>query len=87
MSPGPPPEITEKPASDKQARDVLGDLRSTDGPGLMRALPNIDTAGRMPRRRSVAATNSAIIPNTRHASCPLVVYVACGSISSGILVV
>ena len=34
----------------------------------MRALPNTDTAGRMPRRRSVASTNSAIMPNTRHAS-------------------
>src|SRR3954452_8520965 len=52
----------------------------------MRALPNIDTAGRMPRSRSVAATNSSIIPSTRQASCPLVVYIACGSISSGILV-
>src|SRR5512143_128795 len=53
----------------------------------MRALPNIETAGRTPRSRSVAAANSAIIPSTRQASCPLVVYVACGSISSGILVV
>src|SRR5580765_4711874 len=51
----------------------------------MRALPNIDTAGRMPRRRSVAAVNSAIIPSTRQASCPLVVYIAWGSMSSGIL--
>ena len=37
--------------------------------------------------RSVAMANSAIIPSTRHASCPLEVYVACGSISSGIFVV
>src|SRR5262245_17735412 len=51
----------------------------------MRALPNIETAGRMPRRRSVAAANSAIIPSTRQASCPLVVCIACGSICSGIL--
>src|SRR6266536_517132 len=53
----------------------------------MRELPNIDTAGRRPRRRSVARANSAIIPSTRQASCPLVVYIACGSISSGILLV
>src|SRR5512143_3060533 len=51
----------------------------------MRALPNIETAGRTPRSLSVAAANSAIIPSTRQASCPLEVYVACGSISSGIL--
>src|SRR6185436_3710359 len=31
-------------------------------------LPNIDTAGRMPARRSVASKNSAIIPNSFHAS-------------------
>ena len=51
----------------------------------MRALPNMLTAGRMPRSRSAAIWNSAIIPSTRHASCPLVEYSACGSISSGIL--
>ena len=50
----------------------------------MRALPNIDTAGRMPRRRSVAVTNSAIIPSTRHASWPFDEYIAWGSIVSGI---
>src|SRR5512139_845240 len=50
----------------------------------MRALPNIETAGRMPRIRSVATVNSDIIPSTRHASCPLEAYSACGSISSGI---
>src|SRR4029078_1848362 len=47
----------------------------------------METAGRTPRNLSVAAANSAIIPSTRQASCPLVVYVACGSMSSGILVV
>ena len=40
----------------------------------MRALPNTLTAGRTPRSRSVAAANSAIIPSTRQASWPLVVY-------------
>ena len=50
----------------------------------MRALPNIETAGRMPRSRSVATVNSDIIPSTRHASCPLEEYSACGSIGSGI---
>src|SRR5580765_8416540 len=43
------------------------------------------TAGRTPFRRSAAIWNSAIIPSTRHASCPLVEYSACGSIISGIL--
>src|SRR5882672_6840292 len=51
----------------------------------MRALPNMLTAGRTPFRRSAAIWNSAIIPSTRHASCPLVEYSACGSIISGIL--
>ena len=51
----------------------------------MRALPNTLTAGRMPRRRSVASANSAIIPSTRHASWPFDVLSACGSMSSGIL--
>src|SRR6478735_891458 len=43
------------------------------------------TAGRTPFRRSAAIWNSAIIPSTRHASCPFVEYSACGSIRSGIL--
>src|SRR3954468_2655249 len=34
----------------------------------MRALPNTDTAGRMPTSRSVASKNSAIMPNSFHAS-------------------
>src|SRR3954454_519114 len=51
----------------------------------MRALPKMLTAGRTPFRRSAAIWNSAIIPSTRHASCPLVEYSACGSIISGIL--
>ena len=51
----------------------------------MRALPNMLTAGRTPFSRSAAIWNSAIIPSTRHASCPLVEYSACGSIISGIL--
>src|SRR6266481_7018599 len=34
----------------------------------MRALPNTETAGRMPVRRSVASKNSAIMPNSFHAS-------------------
>src|SRR6476661_1838038 len=51
----------------------------------MRALPNMLTAGRTPFSRSAAIWNSAIIPSTRHASCPFVEYSACGSIISGIL--
>src|SRR6185437_7362880 len=51
----------------------------------MRALPNMLTAGRTPFSRSAAIWNSAIIPSSRHASCPFVEYSACGSISSGIL--
>src|SRR4029078_5913714 len=51
----------------------------------MRALPNMLTAGRTPFSRSAAIWNSAIIPSTRHASCPFVEYSACGSIRSGIL--
>src|SRR5690242_4858474 len=51
----------------------------------MRALPNMLTAGRAPFSRSAAIWNSAIIPSTRHASCPFVEYSACGSIRSGIL--
>ena len=39
----------------QQPRDALAPSRNTDGPGLMRALPNMVTAGRMPRRRSVAS--------------------------------
>ncbi len=39
----------------KQARDAFGLRRNTDDRGLMRALPNMLTAGRMPRRRSVAS--------------------------------
>src|SRR5258708_4256774 len=34
----------------------------------MRALPNTETAGRMPVSRSVASKNSAIMPNSFHAS-------------------
>src|SRR3954462_9327977 len=34
----------------------------------MRALPNTDTAGRMPTSRSVASKTSAIMPNSFHAS-------------------
>jgi len=54
---------------------------------IMRALPNMLTAGLIPRRRSVATANSAIMPRTRHASCPFVEYIDCGSIISGILLV
>ena len=55
MRPGPPPEITEKPASDSRRAIVFGLLVVSDDPALMRALPNMLTAGRMPRRRSVAS--------------------------------
>jgi hypothetical protein len=36
--------------------------------GGVRALPKIETAGRMDASRSVASTNSAIIPSIRHDS-------------------
>src|SRR6476469_1199746 len=51
----------------------------------MRALPTMLPAGRTPFSRSAAIWNSAIIPSSRHASCPFVEYSACGSIISGIL--
>ena len=86
MRPGPPPEITAKPASES-SRAIFSVLSKYGWSGPIRALPNIETAGRMPRNLSVAAANSAIIPSTRQASWPLVVCIACGSMRSGILVV
>src|SRR3954463_7631008 len=67
MRPGPPPLTTEKPASES-SRAVSSASFQYGVPGFTRALPNTDTAGWMPTRRSVASTNSAIMPNTRQAS-------------------
>src|SRR5688572_19305384 len=67
IRPGPPPLTTEKPASDSR-RAVSSASFQYCVPGLTRALPNTETAGWMPTRRSVASTNSAIMPNTRQAS-------------------
>src|SRR5262245_7937343 len=67
MRPGPPPLTTEKPASES-SRAVSSASLQYSVPGLTRALPNTETAGWMPTIRSVASTNSAIMPNTRQAS-------------------
>ena len=83
INPGPPPEITEKPASESM-RAMISAFSKYGWPEWMRALPNIETAGRMPRSRSVAAANSAIIASTRHASRLSNAVVICGSTRSGI---
>src|SRR5512134_3143153 len=83
INPGPPPAITENPASES-CRAIVSAFAKYGCSGGVRALPNIDTAGRMPRRGSVAVANSAIIPSTRHASWPFDEYIAWGSIVSGI---
>src|SRR5688500_1315389 len=67
MMPGPPPLTTEKPASESR-RAVSSASFQYSVPGFTRALPNTETAGWIPTRRSVASTNSAIMPNTRQAS-------------------
>jgi hypothetical protein len=67
---GPPPEMTEKPASESLAGDGFGQfvIRRILP---VRALPKIDTAGRMADSRCVASTNSDIMPKTRQASCEI----------------
>src|ERR1044071_9451284 len=67
MRPGPPPLTTENPASESR-RAVSSASFQYGVPGFTRALPNTETAGWMPTRRSVASTISAIMPNTRQAS-------------------
>src|SRR5688572_8961480 len=67
IRPGPPPLTTEKPASER-SRAVSSASFQYGVPGCTRALPNTETAGWMPTRRSVASTISAIMPNTRQAS-------------------
>ncbi len=67
MMPGPPPLITAKPASDSLR--AISTVRSYIGaPGTVRALPKIDTAGRISDKRSVASMNSEIMPSTCHDS-------------------
>src|ERR1041384_7797765 len=67
MRPGPPPLTTENPASESR-RAVSSASFQYGVPGFTRALPNTETAGWIPTVRSVASTNSAIMPNTRQAS-------------------
>ena len=59
--------MTENPASDswRAMRSVSWYHGCSGG---IRALPKMLTAGRIALRRSVASTNSDIIPNTRHDS-------------------
>src|SRR6185295_12146769 len=59
--------MTAKPASES-SRAVSSARRQYCEPSLTRALPNTETAGRMLARRSVASKNSAIMPNSFHAS-------------------
>jgi hypothetical protein len=63
IRPGPPPEMTAKPASESLRASVSVSLYQRCS-GLMRALPKIETAGRMSASASVASTNSAIMPST-----------------------
>src|SRR5512134_1528164 len=67
MIPGPPPLITAKPASDS-LRAISTASWYIGASGVVRALPKIDTAGRISDRRSAASTNSEIIPHRCHDS-------------------
>ena len=67
IMPGPPPEMTAKPASDKARLSET--VQSYQGePALSLALPNIETAGRTEASFSVASTNSEIMPRMCHDS-------------------
>src|SRR5690606_20514640 len=67
MMPGPPPETTAKPAS--ESRREISTVVSYQGcPAWIRALPKIETAGRIEASFSVASMNSEIIPRICHDS-------------------
>src|SRR5690606_2370483 len=67
MMPGPPPETTAKPASERR-RESSTVISYHGSPGWIRALPKIDTAGRIEASFSVASMNSEIIPRICHDS-------------------